>query len=34
MALFNSGNPTLSEKIFNTTLEDQYQGVMTARGAM
>lgn len=34
MALFNSGNPTLSEKIFNTTLEDQYQGTMTARGAM
>lgn len=34
MALFKSGNPTLSEKIFNTTLEDQYQGVMTARGAM
>ena len=34
MALFKSGNPTLSEKIFNTTVEDEYQGVMTARGAM
>ncbi|MDB5247422.1 MAG: hypothetical protein JWQ40_1816 [Segetibacter sp.] len=34
MAIFKSGNPTLSEKIFNTTLSDQQQGVMTARGAM
>jgi uncharacterized YccA/Bax inhibitor family protein len=34
MALFKSGNPTLSEKIFNTTLSEQQQGVMTARGAM
>lgn len=34
MQLFKSGNPTLSEKIFNTTLSDQQQGVMTARGAM
>ena len=34
MALFKSGNPTLSEKIFNTTVYDQQQGVMTARGAM
>lgn len=34
MALFKSGNPTLSSKIFNTALADQQQGVMTARGAM
>ncbi len=34
MDLFKSGNPTLTDKIFNTTLEDQHQGVMTARGAM
>lgn len=34
MALFKSGNPTLSAKIFNTTVADQQQGVMTARGAM
>ena len=34
MALFKSGNPTLTDKIFNTTLEDQQQGVMTTRGAM
>ena len=34
MAIFKSGNPTLSEKIFNTTVADQNQGVMTARGAM
>jgi uncharacterized YccA/Bax inhibitor family protein len=34
MALLKSGNPTLSEKIFNTTVSDQQQGVMTARGAM
>ncbi len=34
MALFKSGNPTLTSKIFNTTIADQQQGVMTARGAM
>ena len=34
MPLFKSGNPTLSEKIFNTTVDDQQQGIMTARGAM
>lgn len=34
MAIFKSGNPTLTEKIFSTTLSDQQQGTMTARGAM
>jgi uncharacterized YccA/Bax inhibitor family protein len=34
MPLFKSGNPTLTAKIFNTTVADQQQGVMTARGAM
>src|ERR687885_2506263 len=34
MALFKSGNPTLTSKIFDTTLADQQQGIMTARGAM
>ncbi|HEX8358114.1 MAG TPA: Bax inhibitor-1/YccA family protein, partial [Segetibacter sp.] len=34
MALFKSGNPTLSEKIFNTAVHDQHQGVMTSRGAI
>lgn len=34
MQLFKSGNPTLTSKIFNTTIADQQQGVMTARGAM
>src|SRR4051794_7690439 len=34
MAFLKSGNPTLSEKIFNTTISDQQQGIMTARGAM
>jgi uncharacterized YccA/Bax inhibitor family protein len=34
MSFLKSGNPTLSEKIFNTTVYDQQQGVMTARGAM
>lgn len=34
MPLFKSGNPTLTSKIFNTTIADQQQGVMTARGAM
>ncbi|WP_018617177.1 Bax inhibitor-1/YccA family protein [Segetibacter koreensis] len=34
MQFLKSGNPTLTEKIFNTSLADQQQGVMTARGAM
>jgi uncharacterized YccA/Bax inhibitor family protein len=34
MAIFKSGNPTLTEKIFSTTVADQQQGVMTARGAI
>jgi len=34
MALFKSGNPTLSEKIFHSTLADRQQEVMTARGAI
>jgi len=34
MALLKSGNPTLSEKIFNTTISNDQQGTMTARGAM
>lgn len=34
MAIFKSGNPTLTEKIFSTTLSDQQEGIMTARGAM
>src|SRR5919112_2105325 len=34
MQFLKSGNPTLREKIFNTTVADQQQGIMTARGAM
>ncbi|MBN9296911.1 MAG: Bax inhibitor-1/YccA family protein [Filimonas sp.] len=34
MALFESGNPTLSEKIFNRSLENADSGVMTVRGTM
>ena len=34
MPLLKSGNPTLSEKIFNTSVYDQQQGIMTARGTM
>jgi len=34
MALFQSGNPTLSEKIFDKTLSDHSAGTMTVRGAM
>jgi len=34
MPLLKSGNPTLSEQVFNTTVYDQQQGTMTARGAM
>ncbi|MGI8638009.1 MAG: Bax inhibitor-1/YccA family protein, partial [Segetibacter sp.] len=32
--MFKSGNPTLTSKIFNTTIADQQEGLMTARGAM
>ena len=34
MALFESGNPTLSEKIFNSSLTVSNEGTMTARGAI
>jgi len=34
MALFESGNPTLSEKIFNRSITQQDAGIMTVRGAM
>jgi len=34
MPLLKSGNPTLTEKIFDTTLSDQQQGIMAVRGAM
>lgn len=34
MDLFKSGNPTLSEKIFNKSITAGDQGVMTARGAI
>ncbi len=34
MALFNSGNPTLSQKIFNRSLETTDDGVMTVRGSI
>ena len=34
MALFKSGNPTLSEKIFLSTVAERSEGVMTARGTM
>lgn len=34
MALFESGNPTLSEKIFNRSLSDANQGTMTVRGSI
>jgi uncharacterized YccA/Bax inhibitor family protein len=34
MALFNSSNPTLSEKIFNKSLSQTDNGVMTVRGTM
>ncbi|RFM25944.1 Bax inhibitor-1/YccA family protein [Deminuibacter soli] len=34
MALFQSGNPTLSEKIFNRSLEASNNGVMTVRGSV
>lgn len=34
MPLLKSGNPTLTEKIFDTSLSDRQQEAMTARGAM
>lgn len=34
MAIFNSGNPTLSEKIFSRSLEQPGAGVMTVRGSI
>ncbi|PZP50137.1 MAG: hypothetical protein DI598_06270 [Pseudopedobacter saltans] len=34
MALFNSGNPTLSEKVFSKSIGQQDSGVMTVRGTM
>ncbi len=34
MALFESGNPTLSEKIFNRSIAQQDAGTMTVRGAI
>ncbi len=34
MALFESGNPTLSEKIFNRSLSDVHDGTMTVRGSI
>jgi uncharacterized YccA/Bax inhibitor family protein len=34
MAIFNSSNPTLSEKIFSRSLEEQSVGTMTVRGSM
>ena len=34
MALFQSGNPTLSQKIFDRSLQQQDAGTMTVRGAV
>ena len=34
MAIFNSSNPTLSEKIFSKSLAQPGDGVMTVRGSM
>lgn len=34
MGLFKSGNPALSEKVFETAYEGQYVEPMTARGTM
>jgi uncharacterized YccA/Bax inhibitor family protein len=34
MALFNSGNPTLSQKIFDRSLDNTNDGVMTVRGSI
>src|ERR1700730_12871989 len=34
MAIFNSSNPTLSEKIFTRSLADRDSGTMTVRGSI
>lgn len=34
MALFNSGNPALNEKVFNRSLDTQYGEQMTVRGTI
>lgn len=34
MALYQSGNPTLTEKIFSKSIDRSNQGVMTVRGAI
>jgi uncharacterized YccA/Bax inhibitor family protein len=34
MALFKSGNPTLTDKIFTRNLQEESAGVMTAKGAI
>jgi uncharacterized YccA/Bax inhibitor family protein len=34
MALFNSGNPTLSEKIFNRSIDGSQTDLMTVRGSI
>jgi uncharacterized YccA/Bax inhibitor family protein len=34
MALFNSGNPTLSEKIFNRSIDGSQTELMTVKGSM
>lgn len=34
MALFQSGNPTLSEKIFKRSMDAEYNGTMSVRGAI
>ena len=34
MAIFESNNPTLSEKIFNRSLSDVHEGTMTVRGSI
>ncbi len=34
MALFQSGNPTLSQKIFDRSLDTTDTGTMTVRGAI
>ena len=34
MAIFNSSNPTLSEKIFSKSLDGPGTGMMTVRGSM
>jgi len=34
MSIFQSSNPTLSEKIFNKSLDSQNQGTMTVRGSI